>query len=75
MKAKAKKDIGAIFREGTLIDQAIAEGVRQALLRHKQAGCPIVVWRNGKVVRVPASRIRVPEDGRKRGGGPRTRPT
>ena len=73
MKAKATKDIGAIFREGTLIDQAVAEGARQALLRHKRAGCPIVVWRNGKVVRIPASRIRVPENGKKPGTGRRRR--
>jgi hypothetical protein len=69
MKTKAVKDIGAIFREGTLIDQAVTEGVRQALLRHKRAGCPIVVWENGKVVRIPASRIRVPPKGRKAGKG------
>jgi hypothetical protein len=65
MKTKKPKDIGAIFREGTLIDKAIAEGAREALLRHKQAGCPIVVWRNGKIVRIPANKIKIPQAGRR----------
>jgi hypothetical protein len=60
MKRKEPKDITAIFREGTPIDKALAAGVREALRRHKQAGCPIVVWRNGKTVWVPADKIKVP---------------
>jgi monomeric isocitrate dehydrogenase len=50
MEEKNKKEIDDIFREGTLIDRALKEGVREALLRHKQAGNPIVIWRDGKVV-------------------------
>lgn len=66
MKAKKPKDMAAIFREGTLIKKALAAGVREALRRHKQAGCPIVVWRNGRTVWVPADKIKVPGEGRKR---------
>ena len=36
------------FAEGTPIDQAIEEGVQQALRRHKRAGNPIVVWQRRK---------------------------
>jgi len=50
MKEKNKKEIDDIFREGALIDKALKDGVRDALIRHKQAGNPIVVWRDGKVV-------------------------
>lgn len=50
MEEKNKKEIDDIFREGTLIDKALKEGVREALIRHKQASNPIVVWRDGKVV-------------------------
>lgn len=32
------------------ITEALAQGVRVALLQHKQAGNPIVVWRDGKAV-------------------------
>lgn len=29
--------------------QALSEAVREALMRHKQAGNPVAVWRNGRV--------------------------
>jgi hypothetical protein len=29
--------------------EAINQGVREAMLRHKQAGVPIATWRNGRV--------------------------
>ena len=32
------------------IDKALARAVRNALLRHKQAGNPIAVWSDGQVV-------------------------
>lgn len=68
MKAKKPKDMAAIFREGTLIKKALAAGVREALRRHKQAGCPIVVWRNGKTVWIPADKIKVPGENRRHRG-------
>jgi len=45
-----KPDIDKIFADGRLIDEAIREGVRRALLEHKRAGNPVAVWRDGKVV-------------------------
>lgn len=57
MKAKPAKDITAIFREGTLIDRAIAAGAREAIRRHKQAGVPVVIWRDGKSVCVDAAEL------------------
>ncbi|HOW73921.1 MAG TPA: hypothetical protein PKY77_25235 [Phycisphaerae bacterium] len=57
MKAKKPKDITAIFREGTLIDRALAAGVREAIRRHKQAGVPMAIWRNGKTVWVDAATL------------------
>jgi hypothetical protein len=38
------------LRNHESIDRALARAVRDALLRHKQAGNPIAVWRDGKVV-------------------------
>lgn len=54
------KDIGRIFRDGKLIDRALRKAVRDAMRRHKQAGCPAVVWRRGKIVCVPPEEIRIP---------------
>ena len=50
MKEIPEKSIGEIFTEGTLIDKALKQAVREAILQHKRAGNPIVVWRNGKMV-------------------------
>ena len=34
------------------IDEALKQGVRDAVLRHKEAGLPVVIYRDGKAVRV-----------------------
>jgi hypothetical protein len=54
-------DIEALMIEGTAIDQAISEGVRDALLFHKRMGNPIATWRDGKVVWIPPEEIEVDE--------------
>ena len=43
------------FADDTLA--AINRGVRKALIDHKRNGDPIVVWKDGKVVWVPAEDI------------------
>jgi len=43
------------------IMDAFSRGIRTALLQHKQAGIPIVVWRDGKVVEIPADEIVIPD--------------
>jgi hypothetical protein len=51
MNAKrTKPDIDKVFADGSLIDEAIREGVHRALQEHKRAGNPVAVWRDGKVV-------------------------
>ena len=51
MKAKAPKDVNRILVEdGHLIDEALKQGVREAVLRHKEAGLPVVIYREGKAV-------------------------
>lgn len=52
MKARnEKKDINRIFvDEPHLIDEALRQGVRDAMLRHKRAGLPVVIWRDGHSV-------------------------
>jgi len=56
---ESKPDIDAIFKEGRLIDQALAESVRQALLMHKLAGNSVAQWRDGKVVLIKPEDIPV----------------
>lgn len=50
MAEAARKDIDRIFAEGKEIDEAVKRAVREAVLRHKQAGNPVVTWRDGKIV-------------------------
>lgn len=38
--------------------------VRAALLRHKQAGNPVAIWRDGAVVLVPPEEIPVDDEER-----------
>jgi hypothetical protein len=39
--------IDRAFAEGSPIDRALAAAVREARQRHKQAGNPVVEWRDG----------------------------
>jgi mRNA-degrading endonuclease HigB of HigAB toxin-antitoxin module len=58
MKTKPK-DITRIFREGKLIDKALSKAVRDALVQHKQAGKPVVEWRDGKAVWIAPEDIKL----------------
>ena len=50
MKTVARKDTNRILvEEGRLIDKALEEGVRQAMLLHKKEGLPVVIERDGKI--------------------------
>lgn len=51
MKTEAQKDVSRIFAEDRrLIDEALKQGVREAMLRHKRDGLPVVIYRDGKTV-------------------------
>jgi hypothetical protein len=50
MKTQVRKDITRIIREDKqAVDDALAKGVRDAMLRHKKDGNRVVVERNGKI--------------------------
>lgn len=57
MKPKRPTNIAAIFREGTPLDRALAAAGREAIRRHKQAGVPMAIWRNGEAVWVDATEL------------------
>lgn len=50
MAEAVKKDIGRILTEGTEIDEAVAKAVKEAVLKHKLAGNPIVGMKDGQMV-------------------------
>lgn len=41
--------------------KALRKAVAKAIADHKRTGDPIVIWKDGKVVRVPADQIEVRE--------------
>jgi ribosomal protein S12 methylthiotransferase accessory factor YcaO len=58
MKPKATPDPNRVFlEEGHLLDEAVQQGVRDALDRHAKLGQPVVIYRNGKIEWVPAEEL------------------
>jgi hypothetical protein len=41
--------------------EALRKAVAEAIAEHRRNGVPIAIWRNGKVVRIPADQIEVQE--------------
>ena len=57
-KSIQKEDeISRIFNDADAVTNAIQAGINAALLRHKQTGNPICVWRDGKVVWIAPEEI------------------
>lgn len=61
MKESKPKDIRHIMLETDLVGRALRKAVVNAMIRHKRPGNPIVVWREGKVVWIPAEEIEIPD--------------
>lgn len=57
---RADRDIGKLVQDHALIDQAMERAHMSTILRHRQNGVPLAVWRDGKVVLVPADEIPLP---------------
>lgn len=53
--------IRAKLDDDELIERVLRAGVREALIRHKLLGAPIVVWEDGKTVWIPPEEIVIPE--------------
>jgi hypothetical protein len=53
----------AIMLGSDLVERPLREAAARASIRHKRLGNPIVVWRDGQVVWIPAGEIEVPGAG------------
>lgn len=49
-RVKHRDRISETLADKEKITLALAQGVREALKKHKQAGNPVVIWRDGKMV-------------------------
>jgi hypothetical protein len=54
--------ISVLLADREKINQALAKAVQDALLKHKQAGNPVAIWRDGKVVWIPPEEILAEEN-------------
>jgi hypothetical protein len=57
MPDEPERDIEELMLDDALIDGALTEAVRDALLQHKRTGNPIAVWEDGRVVWIPPDEI------------------
>ena len=55
-------DVEQMILEGTLIDEAMRRAVEDTLRLHKKLGMPVVGWKDGKAVWIPAEEIEVDEE-------------
>ena len=51
----------AALRDGEALDRAIVASHRRVILRHRQSGVPLAIWREGQVVEVAAESVELPE--------------
>jgi hypothetical protein len=58
---RTKPDPATVLRDGEALDRAIVAAQRRVVETHRKLGLPLVIWRDGKVVKVSASRVRLPK--------------
>ena len=59
---RAKASDGVDFEDDSQVDRAVLRAAQNALREHKKHGYPIVAWQDGKVVRIAAEDIVVPDE-------------
>ena len=52
-----RRTILEILSDGDEVDIAMRRAVREALIEHKKLGHTIVVWQDGKIVKLPPEEI------------------
>ena len=57
MATRTKPDIDEILKDSRAVTNAMRKGVAEEIRRKKALGYPVVIWRDGEVVEVPAEDI------------------
>lgn len=55
-------DIERLIVEERIFDRAMVATQRRVILEHRMRGLPLVLWRDGKVVSVPADSVELPPE-------------
>lgn len=61
MTPRSTEEIARRARDGRAIDRALVVAYRRTVLRHRSQGLPLVAWRDGRVVEIPADEVELPE--------------
>jgi hypothetical protein len=59
---ESEREDEEFLAEVEAVEAAVQQAVKEALLMHKRAGNPVVGWKNGRVVWVPAEQIDVEDE-------------
>lgn len=62
MNRRAARATERAIRDGDALDRAIIAARRRVILRHRQLGVPLVIWRDGNVVEVAPENVELPAD-------------
>lgn len=62
MASNGECDIGAIFDEGSAIDEAMKRAGYRAVWRHRRLGVPLVFSKDGEVIEVDPFDVEIPEE-------------
>lgn len=62
MTPRRTEEIARILRDGDAIDRAFVAAYRRTVLRHRQQGIPLIVWKDGRVVEVSAHDVELPSE-------------
>lgn len=57
MTPRTDEEVDALWEPGDAIDEAPRLGVIDAARRHLAAGVHMVIWRDGRIVHVPAAEV------------------
>ncbi len=63
MKPDQIKDVAAILQDDALVGDALTKAAHQAIQQHKREGRPLAMWRDHRVVWVPAEELEVESGG------------
>ncbi len=57
MKPDQTKDVAAVLQDDALVGDALRKAAHQTIQQHKKEGRPLAMWRDHKVVWVPAEEL------------------
>jgi hypothetical protein len=57
VKLDPTRDVSTLLEDDNLVGRALERAAHQAIREHRRDGLPLAMWRDGKVVWVPAEEL------------------